>query len=191
MTRELQKLGVADDPRVKFFSAIRPDEKGDFTSVGARGVYESQLALLKQAANAGDSILILEDDCTFRQDAAAYCSKLSWHLFYGGYYASDPSDLHSSDIIGAHMMGFSATGARMVVQYLEKLEYQGIHPPIDAAYVWFRRARPEIETEFATPPLAYQRRSRSDIADLALYDRIPLVKSLINTLRAWQPRNPF
>jgi GR25 family glycosyltransferase involved in LPS biosynthesis len=191
MRRELRKLGYANDPRVKFFSAIKPDDKGDFTSIGARGVYESQLTLLKEAAQAGDSILILEDDCTFRQDAGAYSSKSRWHLFYGGYYASDPDDLHSSDIIGAHMMGFSAVGARLVVQYLEKLGYEGIHPPIDAAYVWFRRAHPEIYTEFAIPPLAYQRRSRSDIADLKLYDRIPLVRNLINALRDWRPSNPL
>ncbi|OBX17596.1 hypothetical protein A9995_15475 [Erythrobacter sp. QSSC1-22B] len=187
--RELEKLGHADNPSVKFFPAIKPDEKGDYTSIGARGVYESQLALLKEAALAGDSILILEDDCAFRPNADIYLPKTAWEIFYGGYYASDPSDLQSSDIIGAHMMGFSAIGARLMVGYLEGLEYQGIHPPIDAAYVWFRRAHPEVATEFAVPPLAFQRRSRSDIADLKFYDRVPILRDLANIYRAWRPTN--
>ena len=37
MERELAGIGLADDPRVAFISALRPNDAGNFTSVGARG----------------------------------------------------------------------------------------------------------------------------------------------------------
>lgn len=171
MAGEIDRLGLSGDPRVAFFKAIRPVDRGDFTSVGARGVYESQLAILEDAGRKQQSVLILEDDCDFTSKASSYVADGDWDIVYGGYEASDPSDLHGSDIIGAHMMGFSARGAKMVSAYLDKLAYTGIHPPIDGVYVWFRRAHPEVPVHFARPALAHQRPSRTDIASLAFYDR--------------------
>lgn len=184
MDEELEALGLISDPRVRYFSAIRPSDAGRFTSVGARGVYESQKTILKAAAAAEQSVLILEDDCAFIAGAQDYVLPADWSILYGGYDASNPNDLANSDIIGAHMMGFSRQGANMVSAYLEQLEYDGIHPPIDAAYVWFRRAYPDVETHFAVPPLAGQRSSRSDIADLKWFDRVPVIRPLASSLRA-------
>lgn len=184
MDRELAKVGVSGDPRVSYFPAIRPPDRGTFTSVGARGVYESQKAILREAAAAGQSVLILEDDCAFADDAAAREIGSGWDIFYGGYTAKTPEDLDASDIEGAHMMGFTARGASLVSAYLENLQCEGIHPPIDAAYVWFRRAHPQVPTAFARPPLAGQRPSRSDIADLKWFDRWPGLRELVNALRA-------
>lgn len=176
MRTELARVGLADDRRVAFFDAIRPGQAGDFTSIGARGVYASHLAILKESAAAGESVLILEDDCDFAPHAANYVAAAPWDIFYGGYEASDPEDLENSDIIGAHMMGFSVNGARDMAQYLDGLGYTGVHPPIDGAYVWFRRAHPEVPTHFARPALGHQRPSRTDIADLAFYDRWPVLR---------------
>lgn len=81
MDRELSGLGLAGDPRVVYFDAVRPDDKGDFTTIGARGIFASQLALLRDAASADRSILILEDDCQFRSDAAAYRATGDWDIF--------------------------------------------------------------------------------------------------------------
>lgn len=183
MTRELEALGLADDPRLAFFPAIRPADAGAFASVGARGVYQSQLAILREAAERGCSVLILEDDCAFTPEARAFDFDGDWDVFYGGHYAVDPDDLDRSDIIGAHMMGFSAKAARAVCAYLDAIEFEGIHPPIDGAYVRFRRDRPEMRTRFAVPPLANQRSSRSDIADLRWYDRLPLLRSIAGLAR--------
>lgn len=184
MEQELAGLGLLGDPRVSFFPAIRPADAGTFTSVGAHGVYQSQFAILREAAAARKSVLILEDDCHFLPGARDYVfSDLDWDIFYGGYTASDPDNLGASDIIGAHIMGFTARGARLVCDYLETLTYEGIHPPIDAAYVWFRRANPHVKTRFATPPLAVQRPSRSDIAALRFYDRIPLLRPAASLAR--------
>jgi glycosyl transferase family 25 len=171
MERELAAISLAVDPRVSFFPAIRPADASDFTSVGARGVYLGQLAILREAAAANESVLILEDDCTFEPTTNDYSADGDWEIFYGGYEAANPDDLVNSDIIGAHMMGFTAAGAKAVVAYLDALTYEGIHPPIDAAYIWFRRAHPEVITRFAIPPLAHQRSSRSDIAP-RFFDRM-------------------
>lgn len=183
MERELGAIGLTSDPRVQFFPAVRPDNAGDFTSVGARGVYLSQLEILRQAAAVSESVLILEDDCAFNPAAQYYSTDGPWDIFYGGYEAATPGDLVNSDIIGAHMMGFSAVGVRSVATYLDALEYEGIHPPIDAAYIWFRRANPDVLTHFAIPPLAIQRSSRSDIAPRS-FDRLPVLREAAELLRS-------
>ena len=82
------------------------------------------------------------------------------------------------------MMGCSCYGAKLVSAYLEQLECDGIHPSIDAAYIWYRRAFPHVRTHFAVPPLAGQRSSRNHIADLKWFDRYPVVRPLANSLRA-------
>lgn len=186
MDRELAKVGLVGDPRVRYFDAIRPENSGRFTSIGARGVYASQKILLGDAASAGESLLILEDDCVFSPGANDRIFPSDWDIFYGGYHASLPNDLLRSDIEGAHMMGFSRRGAKLVFDYLEELHYDGIHPPIDAAYVWFRRANPDVRTFFAEPPVAGQRPSRSDIASLAWFDRLPLLRNAATFARGFR-----
>lgn len=187
MEAELAALRLEDDPRVRFFDGIRPRSRLDFASVGARGVFEGHKLLLQQAAAAEQSILILEDDCAFRADAMLYNTDEPWDIFYGGYNAANPGDLLHSDIAMAHMMGFSARGARLVANYLDRLEYRGEHPPIDAAYVWFRRAYPEVPTCFAVPPLAWQRSSHSDIAPKP-WDRLALTRTLAASYRKLRNR---
>lgn len=183
MDRELASVGLGGDPRVAYFTAIRPSHAGDFTSIGAHGVYASQKAILREAAEANESVLILEDDCSFAPGAAERRIAPGWDIFYGGYTAAAPDNLHASDIEGAHMIGFSRKGAQRVSAYLDDLRYEGVHPPIDAAYVWHRRANPDVVTEFAVPPLGKQRSSRSDIADLKWFDRSPLTRGGANALR--------
>jgi glycosyl transferase family 25 len=185
MNAELKLLGLLNDPRISYFPAIRPGDRGSFSSIGARGVYESQKQILRAASAANKSVLILEDDCEFVLGAQHHVMPEHWTIFYGGYEAANPDELLASDIIGAHMMGFSRQGAHLVSAYLEDLDYDGQHPPIDAAYIWFRRAYPHILTHFAVPPLAEQRSSRSDIADLKWFDKMPVVRALANALRAF------
>ena len=183
MDRELAAVGLDGDPRVAYFAAIRPSDAGDFTSIGARGCFASHQAILREAVQTNESVLILEDDCSFMADAADRYLAPGWDIFYGGYTAATPGDLHASDIQESHMMGFSRQGAQRVSSYLEQLRYEGIHPPIDAAYVWYRRANPDVVTKFAVPPLGEQRSSRSDIADLKWFDRSPLTRGGANALR--------
>ena len=184
MLSELRRVGLAGDPRVEFFDALSFAEAAAFTSRGARGVFHSQLEILEQAAKRGHSVLILEDDVDFVDGVENYRLAGDWAIFYGGYYADDPRNLHASDIVGAHMMGFSARIVPEVVAYLRSIAFDGIHPPIDGAYVWFRRDHPDVPTLFAIPPLGNQRPSRSDIADLQFYDRVPVLRQGASVARS-------
>ena len=115
MLGELARAGLAEDTRVSFFEAIRPADAGDFTSIGARGVYESQKAILADAARAGSSVLILEDDCTFAPEVAGYETTRNGNLLGGITLRS--GDLHQSDTWGPHD-GFSAAVAALMTEYL-------------------------------------------------------------------------
>ena len=184
MLGELRRVGLEGDPRVEFFDALSFPDAGSFTSRGARGVFHSQLEILEQAAKRGHSVLILEDDVDFVDGVENYRLGKGWAIFYGGYYPDDPQNLHESDIVGAHMLGFSAAIVSEVAAYLRSISVEGIHPPIDGAYVWFRRAHPDVPTLFAKPPLGNQRPSRSDIAELQFYDRVPVLRQGASVARS-------
>lgn len=183
MIKELRKVGLDGDPRVAFFEARMFDEPGTFRSKGERGVYASHLDILQQAAAADQSVLIFEDDLDFAPDAQCFKLPADWSIFYGSYKASNPADLQSSDIVGAHFMGFTAGAARLIARYLEGLLGRPDQPPIDGAYVWFRRAHPEIQTIFAEPKLGDQRPSRTDIAPLRFFDRAPILRHVASIAR--------
>lgn len=196
MERELARVGMFGDPRVAFFPAVVCSDAGPFRRVGSHGAFRSHLALLSEAAAAGQSILILQDDCDFLlPEIERYLPEPGVDILYGGYVASDPTNLAESDIIGAHFMGFSRHAAAVAADYLSrylephfppdaKASAQPgfdpvIRPPIDGAFVWMRRAHPELVTRFAM--LGVQRRSRTDIGDQRLFDRIPVLR----TIAAW------
>ena len=183
MMAELRQVGLADDPRVAFFDACSFPDAGQVSSKGARGVYHSHLAILQEAARAGQSVLILEDDTDFREGTQEYDLPEPWSIFYGGYYAMTSEDLHESDIVGGHMRGFHADIVGHVADYLASIRHDDIYPPIDGAYVWYRRAHPEVLTHFARPPLGNQRPSRTDIADLRFFDRLPILRETASVAR--------
>lgn len=176
MKRELRRIGLAGDPRVQFFPAIQPDDIAPFRRRGEKGVFLSHLAVLRAAAEQGASVLILEDDADFTPGLQGSGPASDTAIYYGGYEATLPHDLPNSDIVGAHCMGFSADTVRRLVPFLEGLLDHPSPPPIDGAYVWYRRAHPDVETRFAVPPIAVQRPSRSDIAPLRFFDRLPLLR---------------
>lgn len=173
MLRELRRVGLEGDPKVSFFEACTFPDAGTFYSKGARGAYQSHLTILEEAAREGRSVLIFEDDLDFAPDILSYDLPETPPIFYGAYEALTPDDLPNSDIVGAHFMGFDAQTAGRVATFLRTILASGHHPPIDGAYVWFRRAHPEVGTVFATEPLGHQRASRTDIAPLRFYDRAP------------------
>lgn len=180
MLGELRRVGLQNDPRVSFFDAVVASDKGLFLSSGERGCFKSHLAVLKEAAEKEHSVLILEDDVDFTRDATNRELHGPLSIFYGGYDASEPDNVATSDIIGAHCMGFSASVAVRLSRYLSDIAKvpdiksgERRHPPIDGAYVWFRRAYPDVPTEFADPQIARQRPSRTNIGELRWFDRAP------------------
>lgn len=197
MELELAAVGLGRDERVSFFPAVQIDEPGPFKRAGSHGCFISHRRILEDAAREMKSVLILQDDCKFLDAILSY-EKGSCDIFYGGYVAKDSHDLHNSDIIGAHVMGFSAHAANCAAEYLsrflrdptfeldKKAAMEGNaqwdeRPPIDGALVWFRRAHPQLKTEFAL--LSEQRRSRTDIGDQKWFDRIPVLRQMIELLR--------
>lgn len=202
MEAELDKIGATRHPDLAIFPAVRCAHKEPFDSVGAHGCYLSHLRILEQALADRTSVLILEDDCTFRPDVTSFRQAADTQLFYGGWgKESDPEDLHNSDIIGSHMMGFSSAALEKLVPFLRSLldldtridpaivrsKFDpSIRPPIDGAYVWFRRYHPEFRTEFAM--LADQRPSASDVAERQWFDRLPVVRTLANRARRVRQR---
>lgn len=181
MQRALRRYGAEPD----FFNAIRPDNLGKFASIGFHGSYLSHLAVLSD----GGSVLLLEDDCAFYPRAVSFNAP-PCDIFYGSHRED------SGTIIGAHCMGFSARAAKFASAYLSGLldgsvspdpiasaqpDYDPeILPPIDGAYVWFRRAHPELTTSFAE--ITYQRASRSDCTPGRL-DSVPMIRSLLDVGR--------
>jgi glycosyl transferase family 25 len=199
MEREFRRVGLDRDPRVAFFDAISCADRGPFLRRGSHGNFRSQLTLIKEAAEADEAILILEDDCDFRvPEVLEFEMPDQWDIFYGGYLdASDSDNLADSDIIGSHFMGFSSRAAKAAARYLtDYLEPDfvpdpraaaepgydpAIRPPIDGAYVWFRRAHPELRTVFSQ--LGVQRPSRTDVGEQRWFDRAHGVRELAGLAR--------
>lgn len=184
MTAELERLGVARDPRIQFVDGILVTDQAPFRAPGEKGVFLAHLKILKEAAAAEENVLILEDDVDFAAGAADWNGVIDCDIAYGGYEASNPADLQQSDIIGAHCMGFSPRATKALVPFLERLLSRESPPPIDGAYVWFRRQNPDFVTKFANPTIAAQRPSRSDIAKLRLFDRLRVLRGPISLARS-------
>ncbi len=198
MTDEIKRIKAGDHRDLSFFDALVLPDAGCFRSKGSHGCYKSHLQILKEAADANETVLILQDDCDFLPKIFDYTLPEKWDVFYGGYYADDPNDLHNTNIIGAHFMAFSVDAAKKASKYLEDLldpafppdpigaSAEGfnpaIRPPIDGSLVWFRRAHPELKTIFAL--LSYQRPSRTDLGISQWLDRVPIMKQLSGLLRA-------
>jgi glycosyl transferase family 25 len=180
MIAELRRIGLADDPRVQFVAGVVVEDKAPFQSVGYKGSFLAHLNILRAAADARQSVLILEDDVDFTEAAQSWRPSEACDIAYGGYEASNPDNLEASDIIGAHCMGFSARAAEALVPFLTNLLDPDIvppPPPIDGAYVWFRRRQSGFKTEFADTLVAVQRPSPSSIAQPRPFDRIALLRA--------------
>lgn len=198
MDRQLARVGLAGDPRIDYFPAVSPPDQGIFASRGAHGCFQSHLGVIEQAAAEGQSVLVFEDDCDFRVAQVLEYEMPECDVFYGGYIASDPDDLHSSDIIGSHFMGFSAGAAMLSASYLRSFLMADFvadpatrapqalvpRPGIDGAHVWFRRTFPHLVTVFAD--LSYQRPSRTDIGEQPWFDRVPVFRETASFVRKFR-----
>lgn len=193
---QLARLGLSvDGDHIAFHTACRPDDAGDFPTIGTRGCFMSHLTLLEEAAAAGAAnVLILEDDFDFAADTdtrlPATLRELqgkSWSIFYGGHElydgplgggllaVADPA----ISIRTAHFVAFDAEAIALAVPYLRAMLARPSGSPeggpmhVDGAYSWLRAAYPTLTTLLAIPVLGDQRPSRTDIHDLKLLDRTP------------------
>jgi hypothetical protein len=182
MVHELNRVGGMAE-NITFFAAQRPVDAGAFPSIGARGCFESHLAVLREARDAKvQSLLLLEDDLNFARDVRCESNKLlteisyqPWDCFYGAHLlaargrrglAEIPPD---EPVLTASCVAFRDHFIEPLVEFLESIltrpagspDYGPMH--VDGAYTVFRLLNPQFKTFAAFPALGRQRSSPSDI----------------------------
>ncbi|MCB2114691.1 MAG: glycosyltransferase family 25 protein [Parvularculaceae bacterium] len=202
MGAELARLGLGlDDPRVRLFEAVRPEDAGEFPSIGARGCFMSHLGVLRAANAQGlKSVLILEDDADFTPEfvklgaeALGAVAAGPWDILYLGYAAEisagggEPQSGRIREVAPAlairltHAMIVRGAAIARIADYLEKMaarrggDKAGGPMHVDGAYSWFRRDNRDIVTAIAAKPWAVQRASATDIHDTGWKERIPFL----------------
>jgi glycosyl transferase, family 25 len=203
MSEQLDRLSGMP-PNASFFEAHRPESAGDFPSVGARGCFESQMAVLRAARDRrSESLLLFEDDVDFTRDGLAriaptlaQLSAVNWSFFYGAHVmaAGDRRGLVKIDpdepVLTASFVAFKGKVIPELVNFLEAMllrpagspDYGPMH--VDGAYTVFRQLNPKHETFAAFPSLGRQRSSPSDITPGgAILDRWAGTRTVANLLR--------
>jgi len=207
--QQLARIGLSfDHPQVELFDAVRPNSRGEFVSIGARGCFLSHLGVIDAAlADGCGSFLILEDDADFAPGfrgrlggIAGQIDAAGWDIFFGWYPDvpgrpdGDVRDLISPiqpdmQIVCSHFVAFRREAALLARPYLQAIyDRPEGHPDggamhVDAAYNWFRRTHPTLRTYAPLQPLAFQRSSRTDIHDLRWFDRIGVVRPIADLAR--------
>ena len=88
MMRELRRIGLEGDSRVQFVDGVIVENKAPWRALGEKGVFLAQLGIVSDAADAGESVLILEDDVDFTPDARSWGRSPESDIAYGGYIAA-------------------------------------------------------------------------------------------------------
>ncbi|WP_152569429.1 MULTISPECIES: hypothetical protein [Sphingomonas] len=176
MIGELSRIGLWGRPNVSFSDATRTAGAAPWRSIGEHGCYLSHLRVLSEAAEAEESVLLLEDDCDFTR--AATSQQPDVDVLWGGY------TLREKHIEGAHCVGFSARAAQRLVPYLTDWLDHPSPPPVDGAYILFLRDNPDLSVHACSPMLAVQRPSDSDIAGAFASGGNPALLPAIRVARA-------
>jgi glycosyl transferase, family 25 len=199
---ELGRVGLSlDHPAVALLPASSFDDPAGFPNTGARGCFDSHVRALTTAKTGGvKSVLILEDDCDFSRSIISALPPLldtldvsDWSLFYGGHLGEEDVNANSSGLTrtdpnqaftGSHCIGVSAATFDPLIRYFNAMAARAPGSPdggpmhVDGAYSWFRKDHPTLQTWLATPHIAVQRPSRSDIHTPKLIDRLPGIRTL-------------
>lgn len=217
---ELEKAGLRrDDPRLHIFAAVRPNEAGSFPSIGARGCFLSHLAVIRLACQAQlENVLILEDDIALQPGALRSQIALlhtlrhsEWDFAYLGHHHPLPTTHQPSGIPSntpakwqefngplqcAHCYALHRRVLPALHDYLSACLLRRVGDPfggpihVDGALAMFRQRHPGCRTLIANPSLAGQRSSRSDIYPNRWFDRWPVVRSVVASLRQLRNRYP-
>lgn len=203
MERQLKSVGWD----AQFSQSTRPEEAAGFPSIGARGCFLSHLQMLRRGATVGHHVLLMEDDLDFSpgfsdrwQKTIELLDHKNWSIFYAGHALTDlPNGLSTVDsaiaVQCAHFILFNRCVVHKVIDGLEKILNRQAGDPmggpmhVDGAYSTIRKHHPSIETLIVSPPLGYQRPSRSDISDANWFDRISTLEPAVRTVRNIMSRN--
>lgn len=185
---ELERIGFRhDDPMICVWRAVRPSDRGDFRSIGARGCFLSHLGVLEDAIMKGfGRILIVEDDMDWTAQAlspefdATALRDVDWLFVHGGkgdIALGTNAKLNmrpippSEGLALTHFIALREPAISLAARYLTSMlgrpggSPEGGPMDVDGAYSWFRKDHPEVATFLCEPSLAMQRSSRSDITD--------------------------
>ena len=205
MSREIAQLGWPEN-QISWYPAIDPRTPAGFINGGVRGCFLSHLAALNMARNAEyQTILMLEDDCAFsphfKAMAAMAVADTTWGICYLGHIENVPAAPGvfaewpaESGVSLTHCYAVRWPVLPLLCRYFEAML---LRPPgsrdggpmaADGALAWFRRAHPEIRTMMASPSVAGQRPSRSDLSP-HLVDRIPVVRHAVGAFRSWRRKD--
>jgi glycosyl transferase, family 25 len=202
--RELRKHGVTPDgDRIEVYTADRPERKGGFPTLGARGSFTSHLSVLRSALEQElESVLVMEDDVAIPDIINEYGPAIrnrlqttDWDILYLGYL--QPERPAGEDLlvrwdgptIGGH---FYAVHRRVLPRLVEFMDACRERPPghpdggptfRDGAFNLFREKNPDVRTLIASPSLAGQRSSRTDLHELEWFDRSKLTRPLVSGAR--------
>jgi len=208
MAQQLERIGLGfESPVVRLFAAVRPDDAGEFQSIGARGCFLSHLGVFRDACeHRYERILIFEDDLDFELDfqaridgVLAALQKEDWSLFYGGYEFHFPAAPEEGQTLvrvappdaiwSAHFVAFRGAAIGEIRQMLEEMLTRQSGDPrggpmhVDGAYGWYRNASPGKATFLAVPQLGYQRSSKTDIHSHRWFDRLLGARQVMRWLR--------
>ena len=204
ITQELKKIGISDSlAQVKFFPAIKPTDKGEFPSIGARGCFLSHLEVLKEAKSQNlNNLLIMEDDLAFtklligQQNAVtSELQRLNWDFAYLGHGVNLAFNgkfffqEYSEPILLAHFLAINQQIIVQLIDFLEEiLKRPSGHPKggpmhVDGAYSTFRKHNPSAITLIANPSLGFQKFSPSNIAGYKWFDTLPVSAQLVTAVR--------
>jgi len=206
---QLCRIGLSlDDPRVTLFPAIRPDDAGDWPTIGTRGCFMSHLGVLSEAVAAGHrSIAIIEDDLDWSSaflgtppaQVAAWADA-DWSYMHAGLEETPPEAVALRPLdpeAGLRLTHFIGLRGQIIAEMRDYLTAMAARPEgspeggpmhVDGGYFWYRRAHPQRLSVVAQPRMALQRSSRTDIHDLRLKDRIPGVRLVVKHLRRLRNR---
>ena len=195
VTQQLHALNMRFEPgKVELYVARRPTELSGFSSLGARGCFQSHLEILKDARERDvQSVLVMEDDCEVLPrnaeaiaQAAAELQAQEWGFAYFGHIIPEAPRAASAlvpfdgPLQTTHLYAIHCSAIGPIIHYLEACLRRppgdpiGGPMPVDGAFTMFRAAHPEVKTYIAQPVLALQRSSRSDIT----YRSIELVPGI-------------
>jgi glycosyl transferase family 25 len=188
--------------RIVWLPGIDPRTSGSFLSPGIRGCHLSHIAALNYAQNRGwDPAMILEDDCVFRPGFVAVMemalARDDWSICYLGHVREElvsekPLWVCAPDerFRQAHCYLVRSRELRPLCEYLEGQHLRTEEDPLggpmhlDAGLNWYRRLH-SVPTLVATPPVAVQRSSRSDITP-RVWDRVPVLRQLAGLARRFR-----
>ena len=205
---QLERIGGLAS-NISFYEAHRPDCAAGFPNLGARGCFESHLAVLRDARAARvRSLLILEDDVDFtRKGPERLAGNLPqlfnrhWDFFYGAHMLgadgrSGVLQIPSGEPIATtSFVAIHGDVLQPLIEFLEGVlsrppgspEYGPMH--VDGAYTVFRMLHPDRVTFAAFPPVARQRSSPSDVTpSKMLLDRWAATGQLAALLRRLKNR---